>query len=1234
MKKTRILALILMLAMLIQIMPTTLAVSAASNDTIVLYPEYPEKIERDYMYRIYVKQGDGDFAEIPVYNSMMHPNYYVRDQYGTYSEVDRRFCQFSATPSASNPVTIKVVANTDFTKYSIIPSIKNISSTVKNNEITFNITESGQYMFRLNDNNLTNLAIFADEVETHTSVNALANDKKAEGYTVVRYNASNTAPNEVSRTGKIFYIVEGWQDVEFFELKSNQQLYIAPGAVLNSRIQIMEGQSNIEISGRGMLRDFNDSRAYNSDKLTPRNYHYLLTVGSYWMGLDDLGSSTRVVKNVNIKDIILFDATGFNLVFQGAVDCTADNIKIVSNEISTDGVSVWSSKNITVKNSYLYVADNIFVIDQAYTLTLDNLLVGSSIATFFPQGQIRGDHNYTNINVFRSSTLFEPDGGFARLSTESDKVVLIENLSAIDCVAPVGGTATSKMGRLFSTYSTWGYNDKKNVTFRNVTLPSGTIPRTVSISNRGSTTQTTKSGNYNIVLENVYADNGNGGFDLLVYDATNTANNNVTFNNKSTNANASTLTAGANSNYSYTPITRNTTTASYKVYKSYLGANNWTGRQYYSLTVPYSKNSAMYVSAKTTAELLGFNTYFDADDKSITIYDEDVLLRATAGSNVVVYNDKTVTLSAKVEYGEEVMVPTDFFSKTLGLKINNDSGSKKLTIGNYDRAENLAKNGDFENKDALESWDTINYARFTRYLDNGNYVMRFADKSIFDVEGLNSYQGTYQDVRNVVLQNGTGVYRITFRAKCNEASGSYDLTDTSSYYIFSTLHNGWIDQNTTLGATKKALTNGWTEYTQDIVVSDSSAASVYSKAIYLSIVINGPLDVSVDDITFTKISDVPSASQTNTLSVSGNSVSYGTSKTVTVSGTDARTVTLSTTSDYLTVEKSTSSTSGTVTVNYPSNYDRTAKIVAKNSSGTVVGSLVVTIPATTTEAHVVDFGVVVNKDTYTVGDEFDETADVALTNIKYNYDNPQNIPSTFDVSGDDFTTAGEKTITITHDNKSVSYTVTVEEPEVINEAGLSSLGAGIRFADTDKNISAGIRFAAMIDKNNELYQTYYSSTGEEYAFDESNNYQFGAIMILAKNIPEGKTVIDLFKDNDTSVVDVLGKRVYAQDEESVTFTAVVTNIPDDDKSAYTTSIQTAFYVKVRESSDSDEWTYYFCDASDILQDSYYSVAVKAAEKDYNYSKIPNPTEQQKTWIESLDDIIDVVEKDHWINGWY
>lgn len=1252
MKKIKLLALILTLVMLFQGMPLTIGTAADSQtDTIVLYPEYPEKIERDYMYRVYVSQG-GEEYEIPVYNSMRHSNHYVRGELGTYSETDRRFCQFSATPSAANPVTVKVVVNTNFNKVSIISpmyeitqegktreAIEKISpSKIQGNEIYFEIKNSSQYVFRINDDNISNLAIFADPVETDIPDESASN--------VIVFDKNNPAPNAIigdslleldataeelawydqNVTSNTIFVIKDWQDIEFFELRSDQQLYIAPGAVLNSRIQIMGSQSNIKVYGRGMLRDFNDTRAYNKSvhQIEKRRFNYLFTVGSSWDR-----SSGSVVQNVTINDILLFDAKGFNLVFQGAKLCYVNNIKIVANEISTDGISFWGANAIKVKDSFLHVADNVFVMDQFESLNVDNVLAGSTISTFYPQGATYSASNFNNITLFRAGTIFEPAGGVKNGWSGSNNKVVVTNLSAVDCVAPYGSSSGNKTGALFSTgNNAWEKDTTKYVTMQNVSLPEGTKSYTVEVG-----VQNAPAGNYNITLKNVYVGN------------TALTQSNVAFNDATSSGKASTVTVTNDGTYS--PVTRTVTNASYSSsYKTYI-TDASLGVSYYSLTKPYSKNNVLYVSAKTTAEMLGLNTYFDEDDKSLTIYDEDVLLRVTAGSDTALYNDAPVTLSAPVEYGREITVPIDFFQKTIAPQTKIDGYN--VIIGNYNRGENtnLFKDGDFERANALESWTTINFARLTRYAESDdNVVMRFFDKDIFlreykneedetvDVRKSYSFQGVYQDMRDAIRANGTGTYRITFRAKCNENGlTDTDLADTSKYHIFAGIGSGYIAGSTNQyrNPTVQTLTTSWKTYTQDIFLSTTDLSAAYA-----AIVIKGALDVSVDNVTFTKVSDVDN-NDTNvpyfTATVDGTSgtytLNYGTTgKTVSISGanTGIKTIKYETSSDYIKLSETTNTTTSpykataTIEVAYPSNYERYARVIARGGSGKVVGEITIRIPAYSTHAHVVDYDCnLVVKDTYKVGDSLDTSA-LKLTNVKYNDGTTGTVSgANVTVTGADFTTTGEKTVTVTYDNKSVSYTTTVIEA---NDADLVPLGANIRIASEGR--TAGLRFAANFKKN-DLYNTYYG-TGD-YEYKETNNFQFGAIFIPVSMLDDGETVVDLFKEGDTSVLDIPGKKVFDQDAQSVTFTGCITDIPQT-KEDYTNTIQCAFYIKTRENAE-DEWTYIY---SETLQHSYYSVADKAYHEDY--LRRPTLTEADKDILSALKEIVDFVEEDAWINGWY
>ena len=1253
MKKIRVLALILTLVMLFQGMPLTMGSAAGNDDTIVLYPEYPEKIERDYMYRIYVKQGNGDFQEIPVYNSMRHSNHYVNGNLGTYSEVDRRFCQFSATPSAANPVTVKVVINTNFSKVSIISPMYEITqegktreaigkispSKIQGNEIYFEIKNSSQYIFRINDDNISNLAIFADPVETDVPNKNASN--------VVVFNENNPAPNAIGTyaTGAVSYAsntifyIEGWQDVEFFELQSGQQLYIAPGAVLNSRIQIMGGNSNIKVFGRGMLRDYNDTRAYNKSEhqIVKRRFNYLFTVGSNWSGRTDNSVTAR---DITIKDIMLFDAKGFNIVFQGAKLCNVDNIKIVANEISTDGISFWGANAIKVKDSFLHVSDNVFVLDQFESLTVDNVLAGSTISTFYPQGAIYNTNTFSNINLFRAGTIFEPAGACSNEWGGTNNKIVVKNLSAVDCVAPYGSSSGNKTGAFFSTgNNAWEKDTTKYITLENVSLPEGTNSYKVEVG-----VQNAPAGNYNITLKNVYV------------GSTALTQSNVAFNDATSSGKASTV--KVTNDGTYNPVTRTVTNASYSsAYKTYIRDAS-LGTSYYSLTKPYSKNNALYVSAKTAAEKLGFDTYFDLDDNSLTIYDENVLVRATAGSNIVLYNDTLVTLSAPVEYnGEEIMVPVEFFQQTVAPQTKTNGYS--IIIGGYNRGadENLVNNGDFEDENALESWTTVNFARLTRYTEpDGNTVMRFFDKNIFlrkyinsknetvDVKKSYSFQGVYQDVRNIVRANGPGIYRITFSAKCNETGLNLTEMETvnsvtrKKYGIFTGIGTGYIagtpSQYGAQESNVQNLSTSWTTYTRDVFIGNMD-----NTAMYAAIVIRGGIDVSVDDFTFTKVSDVTSNNGTAVFTINttatNNTLNYGDEeKTVTISGTDKGipTIKYETTSDYIklgttvntgstTSNYGTKTATATIKVAYPSNYDRYAKVLARGGSGNVVAEITIKIPAHTTDVkHVIDYtsNLVVNE-TYQAGEKLDTSA-LKLTNVKYNDGTTGTVGgSDVTITGDDFTTAGEKTITVTYDNKSVSYTTTVVESSGVD---LVPLGANIRIASEGR--TAGLRFAANFKKN-DLYKTYYG-TGD-YEYKETNNFRFGAIFIPVSMLGEGETVVDLFESGNTSVLEIVGKNVFEQDDQSLTFTGCITNIPKT-KADYANTIQCVFYIKTRENADG-EWTYIY---SSPLQHSYYSVADKAYYDDYLHR--PTLTEDEKDILLALKEIVDFVEEDAWINGWY
>ena len=216
--------------------------------------------------------------------------------------------------------------------------------------------------------------------------------------------------------------------------------------------------------------------------------------------------------------------------------------------------------------------------------------------------------------------------------------------------------------------------------------------------------------------------------------------------------------------------------------------------------------------------------------------------------------------------------------------------------------------------------------------------------------------------------------------------------------------------------------------------------------------------------------------------------------------------------------------------------------------------------------------------------------------------------------------SGSYTFTVKSVGNSGGSTIETEVPSI--------LGANIRLGD-----NAGIRFAAKVIKG-DFFNKYYTSTdsAKTYQYAKADCLQFGTIIIPSSLVENGKTVVEMFQQGNSNVLDIPAVMIYAQDENSLTYTGVITQVPKTAQ-AYTKTLQTAFYVRYRSSADA-EWTYAFSDG--VSERSYFECADAALKNDYNSTKLPNPTEAQKKIIQQLNEITQVVESTGWIGGdnWY
>ena len=371
----------------------------AMNDLIV-YPEYPEVIARDYLYSVSVTQGNKT-EDLMVYNQT--EAFYYQDRFEG-GDVNRRFCEFAFSGQA---VTVDIRVNQDFSTYTVAPTSKGFDTSYANGVISVTVTEPVQLVVMLDDDVNTAMAIFADAPETDVPAKDDPNTVYVEGFNNITLNNTEaTLENGVLTMSK-----------------RSTQLYIAPGAVLAARVVTPQDNSDanvsyaIKIFGRGAIVDpaslIYHVDVHGYDNATATSEH-MVKIGGY--------SSV-------VQDIKILDSRRFNLnINRGS--CTVENVKILSTMMTSDGITTTANSG-TVKNCFVYCGDNALVSQvgegDLKGYSFENITVGTTCSAIYPQYYC--DSTFTDIYVFRAD-----EGLISMKHGEAAKTVEINNLDALDCV--------------------------------------------------------------------------------------------------------------------------------------------------------------------------------------------------------------------------------------------------------------------------------------------------------------------------------------------------------------------------------------------------------------------------------------------------------------------------------------------------------------------------------------------------------------------------------------------------------------------------------------------------------------------------------------------------------------------------------------------------------------------------------------------------------------------------------
>ncbi|WP_337102549.1 RICIN domain-containing protein [Paenibacillus sp. YIM B09110] len=305
---------------------------------------------------------------------------------------DYSFAQFSYSGTS----TFKVTAKDTITSYNISPHSYGISATVSGKDLTFTLPQAGSRYLVITVNNLENLVIMADPLETGAPVPNGGSVKNFMDYS----GADNTGANLMTSTiqqaindanarsgGGTVYFPVGIYKFSQIELKSNVTLYLAAGAVLRGSSTLsdydfsetqfrkanirIEGATNVAIKGRGMI-DSNGTTLTTGDSGPNREY----IIFSF------KNAAGTKPNNLTFEGITLRDGTTWNFRIEDATNVKISNVKIVNNVnwIHGDGFDIVNTSHAVVDQCFAYTGDDVYDAKSSTEEPMTDVVFKNSVA--------------------------------------------------------------------------------------------------------------------------------------------------------------------------------------------------------------------------------------------------------------------------------------------------------------------------------------------------------------------------------------------------------------------------------------------------------------------------------------------------------------------------------------------------------------------------------------------------------------------------------------------------------------------------------------------------------------------------------------------------------------------------------------------------------------------------------------------------------------------------------------
>lgn len=369
--------------------------------------------------------------------------------------VDSCFVHFQMTST----VDVEIIVNRAITSHQISPLSAAIKSQVNGSKLTFTLSKPQKLIVLINEGaanhttGLDGLIVLAEAPETDIPsladpdvVNIMNYGVDHTGRTLNRVRIQQ-AFNDHAGAGKIIYFPPGIYKTGMLHMRSDQSLYLAPGATIMGSSDIVDYN---QIPGEGFSNEKYLLGSWNARNIKVYGRGILNGNGTALRLQDPTGAKFKThniqfmgTNHIEMNDVISLDAGSWSIEPIFCDHVTMKNIKIISDlryyggaQLNNDGFDINKCRHVLIEDSFAWCSDDAitpkqdkhnptFPFRDLYDLKFRNMIIYTRKCAFKIGSETRTPNHKMSDVTFENSDIVIADRAFA---IWSDEGMLIENI--------------------------------------------------------------------------------------------------------------------------------------------------------------------------------------------------------------------------------------------------------------------------------------------------------------------------------------------------------------------------------------------------------------------------------------------------------------------------------------------------------------------------------------------------------------------------------------------------------------------------------------------------------------------------------------------------------------------------------------------------------------------------------------------------------------------------------------